>query len=451
MILTNKGRNLQAKAQTGIQLNFTRIGIGDGYLGTSSIVDLNALKHEIKSLDITKIKTLSDGKALLGTILSNQDIIEGFYFREIGVFAQDPDLGEILYCYGNSGDNAEYIPAGGGPDVVEKSIDIITIVGNAPNVTAKIDESLIFITPEEAQEMADQAESRAKEYADQQLASFEVPVKSVNNKTGDVILSAADVGAETPTGAQQKAEAAAGAALAAAKQYTDQEVAEISQALDAHKAAAAPHSGHETPAGAQAKANTAEANAKAYTDAHEQKAAPHSGHETPAGAQAKADAALNSAKQYTDQEVGEVAQALTTHLADDNPHGLVLPANSKNNNAAVADFPNGISHMYANQAGLGFPVQYAHIITFRNGNTGYQLACSTTASSEIYMRSSSGGVFGTWKQIPSYDDPRFSDSRKCNNTFDDAATARNNLGGRKITSGTAAPSGGSNGDIYFQR
>ena len=156
LILTNKGRNLQAKAQTGIQLNFTRIGIGDGYLGTSSIVDLNALKHEIKSLDITKIKTLSDGKALLGTILSNQDIIEGFYFREIGVFAQDPDLGEILYCYGNSGDNAEYIPAGGGPDVVEKSIDIITIVGNAPNVTAKIDESLIFITPEEAQEMADQ-------------------------------------------------------------------------------------------------------------------------------------------------------------------------------------------------------------------------------------------------------------------------------------------------------
>jgi len=91
---------------------------------------------------------------------------------------------------------------------------------------------------------------------------------------------------ETPQGAQEKADAA----LNSAKQYTDQEVAEVSQALDAHKTAAAPHSGHETPAGAQAKANTAETNAKAYTDAHEQKAAPHSGHETPAGAQAKVDA-----------------------------------------------------------------------------------------------------------------------------------------------------------------
>ncbi len=37
-------------------------------------------------------------------------------------------------------------------------------------------------------------------------------------------------------------------------------------ALTAHTSAAAPHSGHETPAGAQAKVNGAEARAKAYTD-----------------------------------------------------------------------------------------------------------------------------------------------------------------------------------------
>jgi methylphosphotriester-DNA--protein-cysteine methyltransferase len=54
---------------------------------------------------------------------------------------------------------------------------------------------------------------------------------------------------ETPSGAQAKADTA----LNSAKAYTDQEVAEVSQALDAHKAAAAPHSGHETPTGAQAK------------------------------------------------------------------------------------------------------------------------------------------------------------------------------------------------------
>ena len=45
---------------------------------------------------------------------------------------------------------------------------------------------------------------------------------------------------ETPAGAQAKANTA----LNSAKQYTDQEVAEVSQALDAHANASAPHAGH---------------------------------------------------------------------------------------------------------------------------------------------------------------------------------------------------------------
>lgn len=144
MVLTNRGRNLLAKAQAGIQLNFTRIAVGDGNLVGSSIVDLNALIHQVKSLNITKLKTMTGGKAVVGAVLSNQDITSGFYFREIGVFAQDPDVGEILYCYANCGATAEYIPAGGGPDIIEKSFDIITVIGNASNVTATIDSSLIY-------------------------------------------------------------------------------------------------------------------------------------------------------------------------------------------------------------------------------------------------------------------------------------------------------------------
>lgn len=79
MIFTNRGRNLQAKAQAGATLTFTRIAVGDGSLGGSSIADLNALKHEVLSLSIGRLKTLADGKALVGTVLSNQDLITGFY------------------------------------------------------------------------------------------------------------------------------------------------------------------------------------------------------------------------------------------------------------------------------------------------------------------------------------------------------------------------------------
>lgn len=82
-------------------------------------------------------------------VLSNQDIVTGFYFREIGLFAQDPDVGEILYCYANAGATADYIPAGGGTDVVEKSFDVIAIVGTATNVTATIDSSLVYASAQE--------------------------------------------------------------------------------------------------------------------------------------------------------------------------------------------------------------------------------------------------------------------------------------------------------------
>ncbi len=144
LILTNKGRNLQVKAQLGTQLTFTRMAVGDGELGGSSILELNALKHEIKSLPLSKYRRMADGKALVGAVLSNQDLVAGFYFREIGILAEDPDEGEVLYCYGNAGATAEYIPAGGGADILEKSIDVITIVGNAENVSATIEQSLVY-------------------------------------------------------------------------------------------------------------------------------------------------------------------------------------------------------------------------------------------------------------------------------------------------------------------
>lgn len=146
MWFTNKGRALQAKAQAGTLLNFTRMAAGDGELGSSIIADLNDLKNEIISLDIHKLKTLPEGKAVVGTVLSNQDLDSGFYFRELGVFAEDPDEGEILYCYGNAGDTAEYIPSAGGADIIEKVIDIITIVDNIEDITAVIDTSLAYVT-----------------------------------------------------------------------------------------------------------------------------------------------------------------------------------------------------------------------------------------------------------------------------------------------------------------
>lgn len=153
MQITNVGRALQAKAQTGVQLQFTRIGVGSGSMSGQQIADMTALIQPRMSLELNKLQTRPGGKALVGAPMSNDAVVTGFYFRELAVFAVDPNVGEIMYCYANAGAGAEYIPAGGGPDIVEKQIDVISLIGNAANVSATIDDSLVFATKQELYEL----------------------------------------------------------------------------------------------------------------------------------------------------------------------------------------------------------------------------------------------------------------------------------------------------------
>lgn len=136
--ITNKGRALQAKAQTGVALKFTKMQIGDGALSGQLPGDMTALISPKKDIALVRLEVLTDGKAEVSGFLSNTGVVTGFYFREWGLFATDPDDGEILYCYGNAASAAEYIPAGGGADVLERYLSIIAIVGNAPNVSATV-------------------------------------------------------------------------------------------------------------------------------------------------------------------------------------------------------------------------------------------------------------------------------------------------------------------------
>lgn len=141
--LTQKGIDLQAKAQIGTELQYTRICIGDGeYSG--DVLDIESLVNQIMSLPVSSL-SVNGGVARIGSAMSNQDLSVGFYMREIGVYATDPDDGEILYAYANAGEYAGYIPPAGGGDVVEKEVELLTTVGTAENVTAAI-ESSVFAT-----------------------------------------------------------------------------------------------------------------------------------------------------------------------------------------------------------------------------------------------------------------------------------------------------------------
>jgi len=147
LALTLKGLALQTKAQTGVELRFSRVAYGDGQLEEGQLLrDLTALISHKMDLPIVANTIIGNGTSKIQAVCRNVDVLVGFDARELGVFATDPDEGEILYCVGNAGDFTDYIPAGNSADLIETIVEIITVIKQATNVTATIDTSLLFTT-----------------------------------------------------------------------------------------------------------------------------------------------------------------------------------------------------------------------------------------------------------------------------------------------------------------
>lgn len=120
--ITTAGLIVLAKGVAGQKINYTKIVLGDGYLEEGQTPrTLTGVVSPKATVDITKLKINGDGTVAVGGIFTNGDETEGFYYRELGLYAEDPDpeVGEVLYCYGNCGDLAEWIPPSGGATIVE--------------------------------------------------------------------------------------------------------------------------------------------------------------------------------------------------------------------------------------------------------------------------------------------------------------------------------------------
>ena len=137
---------LQNKVQAGTALSFTKVKIGDGQLGSGqSLEALTDLISPKKTLDISAVAVIGDGTSRVRAVVTNTGLAAGFFVREIGLFATDPDDGEILYCVANAGNECDYLPTPTSV-AVEQTLDILTAIGNATNVTAVINETIVLAT-----------------------------------------------------------------------------------------------------------------------------------------------------------------------------------------------------------------------------------------------------------------------------------------------------------------
>ena len=135
---TGVGRQLQTRMIAGDTLTFTTIKLGDGTMTTEPIAALTDLIHGIITLPVHEVRRNADYAEVTG-VFQNAGLSSGFYWREIGIFAADPDYlndrsHDILYCYQNAAELAEYIPSASFA-VIEKIIRVACVVGDAENVT----------------------------------------------------------------------------------------------------------------------------------------------------------------------------------------------------------------------------------------------------------------------------------------------------------------------------
>ena len=144
MTLTNAGQALQTKVLAGETLTFTRIALGDGQLNGQPISPLTALISQKATVEVDSVRVVNTSTAQVAGFFSNKDISTGFWWRETGVFAQDPDVGEILYGYTNAGDAGDYIPTVADTRI-EKYIYCSIAVANADTVNITIPSSDTYI------------------------------------------------------------------------------------------------------------------------------------------------------------------------------------------------------------------------------------------------------------------------------------------------------------------
>lgn len=138
--ITRKGLNLITKlvAAKGT-LSFSRAAVGtgkppEGY-SPDSMISLSSYKMDA---EIADYGTRED-KAYVTMQVSSDQVEEGFLLTEVGLYATDPDEGEILYAYMDISTDPTYIYANGSANRTKYAeFTLYVLIGTVEKVTAAV-------------------------------------------------------------------------------------------------------------------------------------------------------------------------------------------------------------------------------------------------------------------------------------------------------------------------
>ena len=132
VVYTTLGLNLMAKLQTGATLDITRAVGGDGHTSADALTALTEVTAR-QTLTLSNVVYKGSGQALLPVTLYNRGLTAGYPLRQIGIYAADPDDGEVLMMVAQS-EQPDTIPsAEDSPDFVA-NFSFHIALGNAGRI-----------------------------------------------------------------------------------------------------------------------------------------------------------------------------------------------------------------------------------------------------------------------------------------------------------------------------
>lgn len=136
-VVTEKGLALILKTQIqSIKLEFSKIVTGSGeYAEDETLNDVAALKQPMQEFGISSVDMVDPKTVKLTTALTNEGLEKAYFMREIGLYAVDPDEGDILYSLSVAyPGKADYLPEYQGGMPVNIYLDTYQSVSDSENV-----------------------------------------------------------------------------------------------------------------------------------------------------------------------------------------------------------------------------------------------------------------------------------------------------------------------------
>lgn len=150
--LTPSGTQLLAKIVAAYgSLSITRVAIGDG---TPAAAAPEALVHYLKDIPVSGVTYAGSNATILAQIISGETQLA---ISEIGVYARDPDAGEILLAYMGL-DTPEVVRPNADGIYHAKEFSIVLVVGQVSDVLANIGSSTFVTQAQLAAGLAEKAD-----------------------------------------------------------------------------------------------------------------------------------------------------------------------------------------------------------------------------------------------------------------------------------------------------